>query len=152
MKELATISSHRLFRDGALLLYEQHESFSLADAQAATAVYSQVIAEEGYLLLLLDFRQGGGADASVRRHLAHWGKANVGRFCIAAVGGNFVLRTTLTLVLTAVRLLGGSQPDLQFFPTLDAGREWLASRREGLSAARRSAQSTQSGPRSSANP
>ena len=120
MKELAPISMHRLFREGPLLVFEQHTFFSLTDAQAATAIYSQVIAEEGYLLLLIDFRLGGAADADVRRHLAHWGKENAAHFCIAAVGGNFVLRTTLTLILTAARMLDGRALSVQFFSAMDA--------------------------------
>ncbi len=142
VKELPSISGHRLFRDGPLLVYRQHETFSLDDAKASTVVYSQVIAEDGYLLLLLDFREGGGADAEVRRHLAHWGKDNADRLCIAAVGGNFVLRTTLTLVLTAAKVLGGQQPTVQFFGSEDDARAWLAAQGANLAAALRQSQAS----------
>ena len=47
MRELAPISGHRLFQDGPLLVYRQHENFTLPDAQASTAIYSDVIAKEG---------------------------------------------------------------------------------------------------------
>lgn len=128
VEELAPIATHRLFRDGPLLIYEHHELFTLADAEASTVVYSKILEEEGFLLLLLDFRSGGAVDGAVRSHLAEWGKSNTEHFSIAAVGGNFLLRTTLTLVLTAVRVLGGRQPDVQFFATLEAGKAWLATR------------------------
>jgi hypothetical protein len=139
VRELAPVSKHRLFRDGPLLFYEQHEFFTLADAQTSTVLYTQIIEEEGYLLLLLDFRKGGAVDADVRRHLAHWAKANAEHCCIAAVGGNFVLRTTLTLVLTAARVLGGRQLQVQFFSTTEAGQTWLAARGASLAAAQRKA-------------
>lgn len=135
MRELAPISGHRLFQDGPLLVYRQHENFTLGDAQASTAVYSQVIAADGYLLLLLDFRHGGSADAEVRRHLAHWGKENADRLCIAALGGNFMLRTTLTLVLTAAKVMGGKQPQVQFFGNEEDALAWLASCGANLSIA-----------------
>lgn len=137
MKELTPISAHRLFRDGPLLVFEQERSFTLADAQAATAVYSHVIAEEGYLLLLLDFRRGSAADAEVRRHLAHWSKDHLARLCIAAVGGNFFLRTTLTLIVTAARLLGGRPLGVQFLATPEAAQAWLQQRGPVLAAALR---------------
>lgn len=137
MRELAPISAHRLFRDGPLLVFEQERSFTLADAEAATEVYSQVIAEEGYLLLLIDFRRGSAADADVRRHLAHWSKDHAARLCIAAVGGNFFLRTTLTLILTAARLLGGRPLTVQFTATPEAGQAWLQQRGPGLAASLR---------------
>lgn len=133
MRELAPISGHRLFQDGPLLVYRQHENFTLPDAQASTAIYSDVIAKEGYLLLLLDFRHGGSADGDVRRHLAHFGKEHADRLCIAAVGGNFVLRTTLTLVLTAAKVLGGRQPTVQFFGNEEDALAWLAASGANLS-------------------
>ncbi|MFO0573441.1 MAG: hypothetical protein U1A78_05555 [Polyangia bacterium] len=131
------ISAHRLFRDGPLLVFEQDRSFALADAQAATAVYSQIIEEEGYLLLLLDFRRSSAADAEVRRHLAHWSKDRAARLCIAAVGGNFFLRTTLTLIVTAARLLGGRPLSVQFLATPEAAQAWLQQRGPVLAAALR---------------
>jgi hypothetical protein len=122
-----------------LLVYEQNGRFSLADAQAAVVLYSQIIAEEGYLLLLLDFTGGGTVDPEVRRQLALWGKDNSEHLCIAAVGGNFVLRTTLTLVLTAMRVLGGRQPEMQFFAAREAAQAWLGTCSKKLAAELRAA-------------
>lgn len=104
--EILPIGPHRIFQAGPLLMFQHHGNFLLSEATLATELYSKVIADHGYLLLLLDFTHSGDVDPRTRRHLVIWGRANAERTCIAVFGGNLVFRTTFTLIMKAIRLLG----------------------------------------------
>ncbi len=54
MRERPAIDSHRLWQHGPLLLFENHGDFTLSHAERVTGVYEEVVASEGFLLLLLD--------------------------------------------------------------------------------------------------
>ena len=107
MTERPSIDSHRLWQRGPLLIFENHGDFRLAQVQQVTAACDEILAAEGLLLLLLDFSDLGQLELSTRRHLAQWAKDRVEHLCIAAVDGSTLFRTTLTLVLGAVRVLTG---------------------------------------------
>lgn len=134
MLEIAKIANHRVFRQGPLILFEQSGNFELEHAQKATAIYSQVIAEDGFVLILLDFTHSGITAPGSRKHLAHWGKENSQQVCIGAVGGTFMVRTTLMLLVTAIKLLSGSQPEVSFFGTREQAGAWLELQRQRLTA------------------
>lgn len=127
MQEIASFAGHRIWREGPLILFDQGSPFTLEHAERATELYSQIIGEEGIVLILLDFHRAGSIDPETRKHLAYWGKTNSGCVCIAAVGGSFMVRTTLTLVVTAVKLLSGNQPEVGFFATREQATAWLHS-------------------------
>lgn len=99
---------HRLFQDGPILMFQNQGDFLHQEAVAATRLYSKIIQEHGYLLLLLDFSHSGGVEPKTRRHLVDWGKQNAAQICIAVFGSNVVFRTTFTLVINAIRLIGSS--------------------------------------------
>ncbi len=106
--EISPIGPHQLFREGPILMFRHHGNFMLAEATLATALYSKIIADHGYLLLLLDFTHSGDVDPKTRRHLVDWGKAHAERTCIAVFGSNLVFRTTFTLIVNAIRLIGST--------------------------------------------
>ena len=62
VKELPSISRHRLFRDGPLLVYRQHETFSLDDAKSSTVVYSQVIKGAEYMTIAAELEEHAGEE------------------------------------------------------------------------------------------
>lgn len=126
MKELSPIDNHRLFQEGPLLVFESHGDFLLKQAVRVTAVYSEIIKQHGYLLLLLDMSHSGKTDPRTRRHMADWGGQHADRLCIAAVSSNVVFRTMFTLVITAMRMLGGRQPETSFFAERAQAMAWLA--------------------------
>jgi len=107
MRERPAIDSHRLWQHGPLLLFENHGDFTLSHAERVTGVYEEVVASEGFLLLLLDLADSGQIEPSTRRHMAQWAKTFVDRICIAVVDGSVVLRTTYTLIMAAARVLSG---------------------------------------------
>lgn len=108
MGEISPIGPHRLFQDGPILMFRHHGNFMLSEATLATTLYSRVISDHGYLLLLLDFTHSGDVDPKTRRHLVDWGKAHAERTCIAVFGSNLVFRTTFTLIVNAIRLLSST--------------------------------------------
>lgn len=126
MQELDSINGHRLFRDGPLLIFENHGNFSLAEAERATAVYSQIIQEEGYLQLILDISDSHEVDGRTRKHLADWGKVHSAQATVAAVGGNLVFRTTFSLLINAIRLISEQPLRVHFCRDRSEARTWLA--------------------------
>lgn len=125
MIERTPVGSHRLFQDGALLVFENHGTFALPEATQATMVYSEIIEQHGYLLLLLDFTHAGDVDPKSRRHLVEWGKQNVHRSCMAAFGGNIVFRTTFRLIINAIRLLSSQPLTARFCSDRAEAQAWL---------------------------
>lgn len=125
VRTLDPINQHRLFRDGALLIFENHGDFTLEDAERATVLYSQIIKEEGYLHLLLDHTDSVDIDGRSRKHLASWGKANSAHFAMATVGGNIAFRTTFTLIVNAVRLLSDRPLRVRLCASRQEALAWL---------------------------
>jgi len=127
LTERTPIGRHRLFQDGPILLFENQGDFSFPDAAQATAVYSEIIQQHGYLLLLLDFTHAGNVDLQSRRHLVEWGKQYVDRSCIAVFGGNIVFRTTFRLVINAIRMLSEQPLTARFCNNQAEALAWLKS-------------------------
>jgi hypothetical protein len=125
MQALDPINNHQLYREGPFLVFENHGDFSLAEAKRATAVYSQVIREEGRLYLLLDITDSHQVSSETRRHLVEWGKVHSAQTAIAAVGGNVAFRTTFTLIINAIRLLSAQPLRMAFCRDRDDANAWL---------------------------
>lgn len=125
MAEISPIGPHRLFRAGPILMFRHHGNFMLAEAAVATALYSQIIADHGYLLLLLDFTHAGEVDPKTRRHLIQWGNAHAERTFIAVFGSNLVFRTTFTLIVNAIRLIGSTPLRAKAFSERHDALAWL---------------------------
>lgn len=133
MRTLDPIGQHLLFRDGPLLIFENHGSLTLEDAEQATLLYSKIIKEEGYLRLLLDNTDSAEIDGRTRKHLAVWGKANSAQFAMATVGGNIAFRTTFTLIINAIRLLIAKPLRVRLCADRQEALSWLAAQKRHAS-------------------
>ena len=126
MQTLDPIGQHKLFREGPLLIFENHGNFSLEDAEKATVLYSAIIKEESFLHLLVDNTDSVEIDGRTRKHLANWGKAHFGQIALAIVGGNIAFRTTFTLIINAIRLLSSMPLRVRLCADRQEALAWLA--------------------------
>lgn len=125
------VDSHRIFVDGPLVIIELHGGVAVEHAQAAVAVYKEVLASHGRLFLLLDATDGSKVEPGARRTLVEFGRQKGQLATMSVVGASPVFRTFLTLLLNAVRLLAGKTVDVAFFPTRAPGLARLRERMAG---------------------
>ena len=130
------IANHRVFRQGPLILFDQSGNFELEHAQSDGDLFPGH--RRGWLLCssCSTLPSGERRAKGSRKHLAHWAE-NSQQVCIGAVGGTFMVRTTLMLLVTTIKLLSGSQPEVSFFGTREASRRLTELQRTNDSPRRR---------------
>lgn len=125
------LGNHRHYVADDLVVIElSGGEFSLDDSQLLIETVESIQHRFGYYLLLGDITRGISLTSTVRRKIADWAQRYSPNPVTALVGARLPARAALTLALGAMRLLGRDSYKTEFFPDLDAGREWLYGQRE----------------------
>lgn len=121
-----TQGSHRLYRQDDLLFFELHGMFELPDVQRMYAITDDTVQAYGYILTLFDASAATGITVEARRYVGEKSKASPNEGAAAIIGASFPIRTLITLLRNASRLIGRPMPPMQFFATPADGLKWLA--------------------------
>lgn len=133
MREQRPYGKHELYIEGDIITTIVHGQLTIAELHIFTGVAEEVIARQGYCLLLADNTDSGGIDAAARRYSAQWsiGKPVIG---IAMYNAGLMARTVFSLVLKAANIIRKQTLPFEFFKTETEARDWLAQlRRQQLS-------------------
>jgi hypothetical protein len=90
------------------------------------AFYDRIIAEHGHLCVLGDMQQSYTIDPMGRRFCLEWARLHGPHYHLAVLGGSRPIRTILTLLLGAIRILTGRYAAVVLFETAEEARRWLA--------------------------
>lgn len=93
-----------------------------------------IMAQYGYVFEVVDARAGGGMSAEARRENASWYRRHHLRLEVVVFGANPALGTLLKLFSQAIRLLFGTQVNMQFVATEAEALAWVEKRRQDLAA------------------
>lgn len=131
MEQWQPLGTHLARVEGDILFLRFVGDLSLAHTRAITVLQEQIIARHGHVFAITDLREGGAFSPEGRRFLGEWNK----KFSVAGVaqyGGSLVARVAATLMLGAIRALGGHVPEMKYVNGEEEGRAWIAEKRRSL--------------------
>lgn len=130
------LDKHHVRREGPLLHIIVQGNLTLANITAMVDVYQALVEEQGFLLNLMDVHQSVGIDMAARRMATEWSARNAKRVWSGIVGAKPIVRTTMNMFNRAAKVLGKSEPGLNFFADEAAARVWLLERYEAFRSAK----------------
>jgi hypothetical protein len=131
MEQWQSIGSHKARIEGDTLYLRFVGDLSLEETKAMMALQEQILAREGRIFCITDLRQGGAFSPEGRRYLAEWNKRH-SVSGVAQYGGSLFVRVMATLMLGAIRALGGNLPEMKYVGNEEEGRAWIAEKRRKL--------------------
>lgn len=138
MSDRSMIGPHQVEREGDILVVHW---LGKATLQSVIQVYErieQLIADQGYALVLYDMRRAEQPDSATRQWVGRWAhKQESGTLAVAAYGMSTPLRAMMLLVYHAIEIFQGTQPTRRrLFGEEAPARSWLAVQRAQLSRTR----------------
>lgn len=135
MSDEQFIGRHSYRIEGTWVHWKPRGAVGLSDAQAVTALYGEMIARHGRMLLLVDLTDLSKAAPEARRHFVDWLKTtgNGARMAVAPFGANFIAAAIATLLASAARRLGGYAPRVKICAERSVARAWLLEQERLLS-------------------
>lgn len=119
------LGTHRWRFVRPILSMEIAGDFTVADFDAYVATYRKLWTVERNFGLLANAAGMNGTYPEVRRRIVKELPSDGPAIPIAVLGASLTMRTVLTLVSNAHRLLFGDQPSIGFFANEPAARAWL---------------------------
>lgn len=130
MSTFQPLGSHQYQLHEDTLVIRTAGELTLEQAQWLMATLTKLVNTYGYSLLIGDASAGITIPPNVRRWLADWHKDNPSTAGTAIIiGASLMVRTLVTMINHAVRLLGRAAGDLVFVRDEAEARELLHSRR-----------------------
>lgn len=130
MSTFQPLGSHQYRLEGDTLVLRTAGELSLEQAQWLMTTLTKLVDTYGYSLLIGDASGGVSIPPNVRRWLAEWHKDNPSTAGTAIIiGASLMVRTLVTMINHAVRLLGRPTGDLSFVHSEAEARQLLPSRR-----------------------
>lgn len=126
------IGPHRYCVEEDLFLWRPRGEVLPAHARSAVAVVFAIYQRHGYVLYLLDGREGKPLGPETRRIIVDALRPMHGSLAMAAFGLHGISRISGILVFRAARLLTGLEFPFKFVSTEGEGREFLGQCRAGL--------------------
>jgi hypothetical protein len=130
MSTFQPLGSHQYRLEDDTLVLRTAGELSLEQAQWLMATLTKLVNTYGYSLLIGDASSGVTIPPNVRRWLAEWHKDNPSTAGTAIIiGASLMVRTLVTMINHAVRLLGRPTGDLVFVQDEAEACKLLPSRR-----------------------
>jgi hypothetical protein len=130
MSTFLSMGSHQYRLEDDTLVLRTGGELSLEQAQWLMTTLTKLVNTYGYSLLIGDASGGVTIPPHVRRWLAEWHKDNPSTAGTAIIiGASLMVRTLVTMINHAVRLLGRPTGDLVFVHDEAEARKLLPSRR-----------------------
>lgn len=104
-----TCGTHRFYLRGDVLFWETHGPMLISDFVVLYELRGRVQRQHGFALVLFDARQQGGLPPETRRYLVTHKQDPPLRGSIAVFGANVMVRTMVSLLQGAARMLGRTQ-------------------------------------------
>lgn len=133
MDQWQEVGTHRVRVEEDTLYIRFIGDVSLEHTMAIMRMQEQILEKHGRLFAITDLREGGAFLPDGRRYLAEWNKKNTVTG-VAQYGGSLMPRVMATLMLGAIRALGGRVPEMKYVNNEEEGRAWVAEQRRKLSA------------------
>ena len=119
---------HTVTQDGDLLFIILRGPLELGEAQTFHGLVADALRQYGHAYVLADCSRGDSLSAETRRWIADWNRRH--RIDgVAIFGANLFMRTMVTLVLNAIRLIGQRGVPAVLTKTEAEARAWLLSLR-----------------------
>lgn len=135
MLDHSMIGPHPVEREGDILVVHWLGKATLGSVTQVYERIEQLIAEQGYALVLYDMRQTEQPNSDTRQWIGRWArKQEPGTLAVAAYGMSAPLRAMMHLVYHAIEIFQGTQAmRRQLFGEEVQARSWLAVQRAQIS-------------------
>jgi hypothetical protein len=130
VQDWQTQGSHFYRVDGDFIRWRLHGPIELEDLRLMFEVWARVAQAYGGCMTVLDVRDGVSLSAQARHYVGQRSRTVPLKGSTAIVGASFMLRTIVTLLQNASRLLGRALPMAYFCNTLEEADDWIAKERE----------------------
>lgn len=130
MQTWRPIGKNRYYIDNDCVFWEVREETTPADIHEIAEVTIAVYKQRGVVFFICDAFGAPQPSAATRGAMnARYQSGNTVPAPTVVVGGSALMRTLLSLVVRAIRLLGGNPPPIEFVATQEEARAWLQRQR-----------------------
>lgn len=119
------VGRHIITREGPVTRVILYGEITYDHIQAFLSEYQAMIDEQGFVLIMMDMREGGDMAMPARRLATDWGSTRGERVRSAIFGASFFIRNAIELFNRAAFLLSGKAPKITFVRTYEEARAWL---------------------------
>lgn len=119
------VGPHIIVREGAITKVVLQGTIAYEHVEKFLVEYQRKIDEQGFVLLMMDVRQGGDMAMPARRLATKWGSERGHCVRSAIFGATFFFRTAIELLNRASHLMTGNAPTITFVATYEEARDWL---------------------------
>lgn len=138
MGDWVPVGKHELRVDGDVVFARAVGEISWEETEILLSHLQQVERQYGYAFEVVDGSKGGGMSAAARRKNAEWHRTHHIRIELVVFGAGLLLRTLLTLLTNAFRLLDNRKIIPHFVASEAEAWAWVEQRRAQLQAEKRS--------------
>jgi hypothetical protein len=119
------VGRHIVTREGPITRVAIYGEITYDNIQKFLSEYEAMIDEQGFVLIMMEMREGGEMAMPGRRLATEWGSKQSERVRSAIFGASFFLRTGIELLNRAAFLMTGNAPKITFVRTYEEARAWL---------------------------
>lgn len=119
------VGPHVVIREGPITRVILSGEITYDHMQQFLAEYHAMIDEQGFALIMMDIREGGGMAMPARRLATDWGSKRGHCVRSAVLGASFLMRNGIELLNRAAFLFSGNAPKITFVRTYEEAQAWL---------------------------
>lgn len=119
------VGPHIIQREGPITRVIMTGQITVEHTQRFLAEYQAMIDEQGFVLIMMDMREGGEMAMPARRLASEWGSKRGHCVRSAVFGAPFFIRNAIELLNRAAKLMTGNAPKITFVRTYEEARDWL---------------------------
>ena len=119
------VGTHIIQREGPITRVIMTGPITVEHVQRFLAEYQAMIDEQGFVLIMMDMREGGDMAMPARRLASEWGSKRGHCVRSAVFGAPFFIRNAIELLNRAARVMTGNAPKITFVRTYEEARDWL---------------------------
>jgi len=132
MEDWVSFGKHKMRVDGDVVFARTQGEITGEEALSLLACLQRVERHYGYVFEVVDASIGGSMSAEARRQNAEWHKQHRIHIEVVVFGAGLLIRTLVTLLSNAFRLLGSRQINPHFVANEAEAWAWVESRRREL--------------------
>lgn len=119
------IGTHTIQREGPITRVIMTGPIAYEHIQRFVEEYQGMIDEQGFVLIMMDMREGGEMAMPARRLASEWGSKRGHCVRSAVFGAPFFIRNAIELLNRAAKVMTGNAPKITFVRTYEEARDWL---------------------------
>lgn len=125
------LGPHRVEVDGNLLRVQLHGLFDEQHAREFYSLMARVRSQRASVYCVADMRQAGPPTQGARRHIVGCFRAGQRIDAFVYIGANIMVRSMLTLLFNAARLMGSMDVPIRFVHSDAEALSWLSTLHPG---------------------